>query len=284
MDLAFITPTKYLDRFATKGGVYLALAHLIDDDCENEYARFHRRESERGRRVILDNGLFEGAQVEPEALIRRARGIGAQCVCAPDVLFDSRGTIKAFKQFIRLKQETGLVAEVMGIPQADNPADWWDCFQFMELHPDCNLIGLSILSVPKAFGRAAEDAGYAVKQQPITAPRVYLIQQLRAHSHILGRDLKPCHMLGLGETYADIHTANRELPKTIVSNDSSSAFVHGVKGICYTGAGLIPGGKDSKKLNFGLQDDLSETQERCVDHNIKTALHIARDNWGRKEA
>lgn len=279
MELAYITPTSYLEKFSKQGGFYLALAHLIDDNGENDYATFHRREAERGKRVILDNGLFEGAQVEPEALIRRARAVKAHTVCAPDVLYDSRGTIKAFKQFIRLKQEEGLVAEVMGIPQADNPADWWDCFQFMELHPECHLIGLSILSVPKSFGSTASGKPGINLKQPITASRVYLIQQLRSFQSILGRPLKPMHMLGLGESYADIITAIRELPEAIVSNDSSSCFVHGAKGICYGKNGFIPGGKNHEKLDFGLAADLSPTRERCIQVNIDIATKVINTRW-----
>lgn len=275
MDLAFISPTSYLQKFATQGDMYLALAHLVDDNGNNEYSRFHRREAERGKRVILDNGLFEGAQVKPEALIQRARAIGAQVVCAPDVLYDSRGTIKEFKQFIRLKQEEGLVAQVMGIPQADNPTAWWNCYQFMELHEECDLVGMSILSVPKAFAGSAKGAD----RHPITASRVHLIQQLSIFTRVSGHRVKPIHMLGLGESYADIITAIRLLPETIISNDSSSAFVHGAKGICYGRNGSIPGGKNHEKLDFNLPADLSQTRERCINSNIDTALKIARTKW-----
>ncbi len=59
MKLAFITPTSCLEQYSSQGDIYLALAHLIDDNGTNEYARFHRREAEKGRRVILDNGLFQ---------------------------------------------------------------------------------------------------------------------------------------------------------------------------------------------------------------------------------
>lgn len=277
MDLAFIVPTAYLEQFAKQGDFYLALAHLIDDNGENEYARFHRREAEQGRRVILDNGLFEGAQVPPESLLRRARAIKAQVVCAPDVLYDSKGTIKAFKEFIRLKQDEGMVINVMGIPQANNPTQWWECWQFMEMHSDCNIIGLSILSVPKSFDILAgqqRDSGY------ITGARMYLLRQLSSLKSFSGRTLKPMHLLGLGESYADIVTASRLLPEEVVSNDSSSAFVHGIQGTRYTRLGNIPGGKDHTKLDFGMEVKHPVfVHHRDVQHNINTAKEIARREW-----
>lgn len=273
MKLAFITPTTYLQKFSAQGDIYLALAHLIDDNGTNEYARFHRREAEKGRRVILDNGLFEGAQVGTEELLRRATAIKASVVCAPDVLYDSKGTIKAFKQFIRAKQEYGLVAEVMGIPQADNQADWWECFQFMDMHGECDLIGLSILSVPKSFAK------FTTREQPITSSRVHLIRQLYSYSDLSGHRITPCHLLGLGESYDDILEARRLLSRDIVSNDSSSVFVHGVAGVRYEETGLIPGGKIHQKLNFNFKPasfkTLEDARNGLIQYNIDIAKSLA---------
>lgn len=268
MNLAFITPTAYLEKYATQGDIHLALAHLIDDNGQNEYASFYRREVEKGRRVILDNGLFEGAQVTTDQLLERAAAIKASVVCAPDVLYDSKGTIKAFKQFIRDKQEFGLVAEVMGIPQADNQTDWWECFQFMDMHAECDLIGLSILSVPKSFAK------WSTKEQPITSARVQLIRQLYSYSDISGRRITPMHLLGLGESYDDILEARTLLSRDIISNDSSSAFVHGIMGIRYEKTGRIPGGKNHQKLDFNIIR-VGKNDPEVIQHNIDTAKELA---------
>lgn len=272
MELAFITPTSYLEKFAAQGDVHLALAHLIDDDCSNEYASFYRREAEQGKRVLLDNGLFEGAQPDPEALVRRARGIKASAVFAPDVLYDSKGTIKAFKEFVKLKHETGLVCDLAGVPQADNPTDWWECFQFMDLHSECKLIGLSILSIPKAFGGLVGKTS-----RPITDSRVHLIRQLYSFSDLSGHRLTPMHLLGLGESYDDIKAALELLSRDIKSNDSSSCFVHGAKEVHYEEDGSIPGGKDHEKLDFSMGAKLNQEQLGAVQHNIDIALEIAHD-------
>lgn len=280
MKLAFITPTAYLEKFSAQGDIFLALAHLIDDNGTNEYARFHRRKVEEGRRVILDNGLFEGAQVTTDQLLRRAAAIKASVVCAPDVLYDAKGTIKEFKRFIQAKHEFGLVAEVMGIPQADNPTDWWECFQFMDLHSECDIIGLSILSVPKSFGR------HATREQPITSSRVHLIRQLYAHSYLSGRRITPCHLLGLGESYDDIIFATRLLPRDIISNDSSSCFVHGMRGIRYGREGHIPGGKVHEKLDFDLQawpHDHDHIEEEDIQFNINMAKALAKERYGTRQ-
>lgn len=269
MKLAFITPTAYLEEFSSQGDFYLALAHLVDDDGNNDYARFHRREAEQGRRVILDNGLFEGAQVSTDQLLRRAEAIGASVVCAPDVLFDCKGTIKAFKQFIRDKQEHGLVCDVMGIPQADNPVDWWECFQFMQSQSDCDMVGLSILSIPKSFASAAgARSGHA-----ITDSRVYLIRELYALSVLSGTRLKPMHLLGLGSSYMDVVAANHLLPRDIVSNDSSSAFVHGMNGVIYDDEGRLTEGKIEKKLHFDIVS-VDPQSEEDIQYNIDKAKEI----------
>lgn len=268
IELAFIAPTSYLEEVSSKGDFYLALAHLVDDNGENEYASFHRREAEKGRRVILDNGLFEGASVDPESLIQRARAIGAQTVFAPDVLFDSKATIKAFKQFVKLKHEEGLVFDIAGVPQADNPVDWWECFQFMDLHPECALIGLSILSIPKAFGRRTD-------AEAITSPRVRLIKQLYQYSDLSGRRLTPMHLLGLGESYDDIIEARKLLSRDIVSNDSSSCFVHGMNDVEYEPNGKIPGGKIKTKVDFGMANRYKMLEYATMLANMIIAKDIA---------
>lgn len=269
MKQAYITPTSYLSQFASQGDFYLALAHLIDDNGTNEYARFHRRAAEQGRRVILDNGLFEGASVQTDELIQRARAIRAHVVCAPDILYNTKGTIKEFKSFIRAKQEAGLVCDVMGIPQADNPADFWECFQFMDLHPECSIIGLSILSVPKSFSR------FGNKEQPITSSRVHFLRQLYAFSDLSGRRITPCHLLGLGESYDDVKVANELLARDVVSNDTSSTFVHGMHGVEYEEDGTIPGGKIHEKLDFDLPRNLTVQQQALIQKNIDIAKRLA---------
>jgi hypothetical protein len=278
MDLAFITPTAFLDRYSSKGNLYLALAHLIDDDGTNDYARFHRRKAREGARVILDNGLFEGAQVNTDSLLRRARAINASVVCAPDVLYNAEGTIKEFKQFIRDKQDFGFQCDVMGIPQADNPTDWWTCFRFMDMSADCQLIGLSILSIPQAFEHVA-GTGQLNRSKPfsrITDSRMYLLRQLCSYEELLGRRATDCHLLGLGEHYGDLLYAANSMSETIISNDSSSAFVHGMHNVRYTGLGDIPGGKILEKLDFSLQTStIGAPQDEAIVHNIDIALRLA---------
>ena len=267
MDLAFITPTSYLEKYAAQGDIFLALAHLIDDEGKNEYASFHREKALEGRRVILDNGLFEGAQVSTDSLIQRAEAIKASVVCAPDVLYDSAGTIKEFKQFIRAKQEAGLVCEVMGIPQASNPADWWECYRYFDLAKDCDLIGLSILAIPESFGELVGG------KDRITTSRMHVINQLYAHTSLLGRRSTPCHLLGLGDSYEDIQLAIRLFP-SIVSNDTSSAFVHGMHGVRYRADGTWEGGKIREKVDFD-QPYSEEADHEAIQYNLNLAKGIA---------
>lgn len=270
MDFAFIAPTKQLNQVSNHGDMLLALAHLIDDNGTNEYARYHRRAAERGVRVICDNGLFEGEQVDDETLLRRAAAIKAQVVCAPDVLYDSDTTVKRFKQFIRAKQDAGLVIDVMGIPQANDPAKWWECFKFFDLSRDCQLIGLSILSVPAAFAQHFGVTG-------ITDTRMVLIRELYNYEILVGRRLTPCHMLGLGEHLGDLTLAARLLPDTVVSNDSSSAYVHGRQGIRFGALGKIPGGKDLRKVDFANQEVLSTEQLEDIYFNMAIQKLLTRE-------
>lgn len=250
MKMSFISPIKYIKEFQSQGDFILALSHLIDHDKENRYEKAIK---ETNLPILLDNGAFENEYPEGiDSLIRKARKIKARRFFAPDHLYRSKATKDAVKITIdilkNLKERECF--EVGAVVQADNPKDWIDQYIEFTENPEIDFIGLSILSIPKSWKKS------------ITESRVECFKELVK----LKIKHKPCHMLGLGESYEDIKFAIKNCP-WIESNDTSSCFMTGLNEIKYNKDLTIPGGKIKEKMDFNLSK-LTQKQKECIQYNI----------------
>jgi len=260
--LCIIAPTPHLEEFATlSNDVHLVLSHLInisEAEKEGSYTNFYRTRAEQGDTLILDNGLFENHVAEDTvSLCEKASAIKAKVIVAPDVLYDSKATIKSYDAF-----RSKVVYKVMAVPQADNPVDWLDCYKQLVHICEAEIIGLSILSIPKSFGPL-------LRTNSISACRRYVIRLLEAED--LVRDNIWHHCLGLGDDVSELSLMNST--GWIYSNDSSSAVVHGAKEIVYDPDGTIPGGKIREKLDFNKT--IEESQHKHIYHNIAMLQNFA---------
>lgn len=250
MKMSFISPTKYIKEFQSQGDFILALSHLIDHDKENDYEKAIK---ETKLPILLDNGAFENSHPEGiDSLIRKARKIKAEKFFAPDHLFNSKATKDAVNITIdilkTLQQRKHF--KVGAVVQADNPKDWIDQYVDFTENSEIDFIGLSILSIPKSWGKS------------ITESRIECFKELIK----LNIEHKSCHMLGLGENYEDIKFAIKNCP-WIESNDTSSCFMTGLNKIKYDKDLIIPGGKIKEKMNFNLSK-LTQKQKECIQYNI----------------
>jgi len=188
----------------------------------------------------LDNGLFENHIPEPiESLVEKALKIGATTFFAPDMLYDSKGTATCLKTAISITKGTGL--KIAAVVQADNELDYMKQLLEFNKNPNVDLIGLSILSIPKSFGGS------------ITESRIQLLKEMKRMADEESIVWKSCHLLGLGDGYADVLYASENCP-FVVSNDTSSAFQTALFGRTYNGELEVIQGKVKEKVDFELKD------------------------------
>ena len=92
-----ITPTAYLEKYASLSDMHLVLAHLVDTD--DNYADFY---CSRNEFKIMDNGAFElGESYDPDKLLALAYKCNAQAIVLPDYPFQPADkTIKASSALI----------------------------------------------------------------------------------------------------------------------------------------------------------------------------------------
>lgn len=259
MKLAFITPTLFIEKYGNQGDFHLALSHLIDLKSPNEY----EKELKKSRLpIILDNGLFENHIAEPtDTLIRKAERIKATHVFAPDVLYDSKGTQKELDNFIKVKKNLKSKIKIAAVVQAKNPKDYMRQLLEFNKNKNVDLIGLSILSIPKSYEKL-------IGKFDITESRLCLLQDMIAEAD--GRPFfwKKCHLLGLGDSYEDVIYANENCP-WVVSNDTSSCFWNGVQGKKLIGENCrVQGGKTEVKVDFNFSKRLTGLQEGIIKGNI----------------
>lgn len=233
----------------------LALSHLIDLNKENDYERAIKATK---LPIILDNGVFENTHPESiQSLVDKALKINAESIFAPDILYNRIDNEAAFENTYSYLDEISEVNKprLNIVIQADNMSDYIDSY-FKFVHDDrVNLIGLSILAIPKCFAEIT-------KTNDITTNRIKCLQYLNMFSiH------KNSHLLGAGSSYQDIKYATTNCP-WVVSHDSSGAFWNGLHGKRILPDLSVSDGKTNVKVNFNYNKSLTVEQRDNILHNI----------------
>jgi len=143
-----ITPTAYLEQYASQSSMHLVLAHLVDTD--EQYANFYAGRSEF---KIMDNGAFElGESYAPDKLIELAHKCKADAIVLPDYPFrESKHTVLAAKDLCFDVKQQGF--KTMFVPQSKTGdiEDWIAAYTWAADNDDIDIIGMSILGVPNAI-------------------------------------------------------------------------------------------------------------------------------------
>lgn len=259
MKLSFITPTAYIEKYGSQSDFILGLSHLIDPSTQNTY---EKAIVDTRLPIILDNGLFENHVPEAfDSLVAKAIRIGATHFFVPDKLFDRKGTKRELDKAIDKlsKFPDPATPKIAAVVQADNSIDYMEQLAEFNDNPDIDLIGLSILSIPKSF---YDEVG----KHDITESRIHLLKRMKKLADE-GYVWKKCHLLGLGDSYEDVIYAAENCP-WVVSNDTSSAFWNGVQGKRILGVDCeVEGGKTKVPVDFEF-NALDEVQAKLVQDNI----------------
>ncbi len=146
-----IAPTPYLDKYAVQSHTHLVLAHIVDTNPL--YAEFYKRMSDRGDRIIMDNGAFElGASYAPDQLIRLGHLCGADAIVLPDYPGQeaSKTILAAIKLIPHIKNEG---FKTFFVPQSEvgDKEDWINAYCWATDNSDIDIIGMSILGIPNAL-------------------------------------------------------------------------------------------------------------------------------------
>lgn len=259
MKLGFIVPIKYLDEFASQSDFHLILPHVLE--MSEEYLNFYRERSRRGDFVVCDNGVFELQESYPdEKLLEGASRGEADEGVVPEVLRDSQKSLEKAEKFLPLiPRNLSVAMTVQG-----------DSFEEMESHYKEILKRfpyIDTINIPFDIDCVIPGAPrFRSKTLQRVVNRIAFVDRL-LEKNVISR-MTQHHLLGLSDGVELQHySSNPEKYRFIRSNDSSSSFVHGSKFIRYTERGL-PCEKVEKKVDFGMDVELSRLQVECIQCNI----------------
>jgi hypothetical protein len=253
-----ITPTAYLDRYASQSSMHLVLAHLVDMD--EKYASFY---ATRDEFKIMDNGAFElGESYAPDRLIELGRKCHAQAIVLPDYPFQpAQKTIDA----------ADLAADVraagfytMFVPQSKvgDLEDWIRSYEWAAASETVDIIGMSILGIPNALPHIPRAYARVVMTQLLIDRGIF---NFNKYHHYLGLNAGP----------------NLEIPPLIAMNaldscDSSNPVWAGICGQMYSlmADSFLMTRKIDKHVDFNYPMTKSEFVHSAIQTNIDMTLGL----------
>ena len=180
-----ITPTAYLERYASQSSMHLVLAHLVDED--QEYAEFYDGRSEF---KIMDNGAFElGKSYDPDKLIKLGQMCKADAIVLPDYpAQDSKKTVSAAIKLIDQVRDSGF--QTMFVPQSQigDKEDWIRSYVWATNMDSIDIIGMSILAMPNAIPHIHRGYARVVLTQILLERGLFNHDK---HHHYLGLNAGP---------------------------------------------------------------------------------------------
>ena len=245
-----IPPTNHMD-LALKGtaGIY-CLAHLY---LQNEnYRKFFIEQREKGVHVLLDNSAAEKSLVTQDSLIEIVKELNPHLVVAPDHLFDADKTLEEFHSFVDRMNKEGLTdTKIFACPQGSTKEEWIRCYKEMLNEPLVRKIGLSKISVPKAFlGECGTDQG-------ILEGRHLCVDYLMKNNLLV----KPIHCLGMGDPREYSYYKNIPMIET---TDSCYTVLAAYNGIDFTNDDFRRIPTPHEYFDYQLNNDQLEIAERNI--------------------
>jgi hypothetical protein len=230
------------------------LPHLIDK--HEEYRQFFLDSSERGRFIIMDNGLFEGVNHTFQDLLEKINLIQPNIFIVPDEWNERDITAKNAKHWTQYKLpfKTKLMVVLQG--KTVN--------EIHTLYQQCVDLGYTHFAFNHSSVVYQELGGSENPLANQSVGRVMLIQYLLTQNVI--KDHHYIHLLGASTPqeftyYRDTH------PTLINSVDTSNPIICGALGIRYSEIGLLT--KPSNKIEEFMEQNLEDKLEDII-FNVNT--------------
>jgi len=250
--IAHEAPLAIFDEVQSQTDYDYALVHLFEES-EEYYNKFVEA-LEKGRRVILDNSIFElGEAFDSDRYAEWILKLQPTEYIVPDVLNDYKGTVSSFKAF--KEKYPDLPGKAIGVVQADGYNHIVDCYKFMAENADKVAFSFDY----SFFEREDRNVD---KLQAWMFGRIRMINRL-LNDNIIVKD-KPHHLLGC--SLPQEFKAYRDL-RWIDTIDTSNPVTAGLEGWYYKSFGLDE--KPEAKLFTLMYDNVSKRNLELINFNIK---------------
>lgn len=254
-----ITPTAYLEKYASQSTMHLILAHLVDTD--KQYADFY---ANRREFKIMDNGAFElGESYEPSKLIDLAHRCGANAIVLPDYPGQpAQKTIDAALELGPRVREAGFYTFFAPQAEVGDTEGWISAYQWGANDDLIDIIGMSILAIPNAMPWIPRAYARVVMTQLLVDRGIF---NFNKYHHYLGLNAGP----------------NLEVPPLLQLNaldscDSSNPVWAGICGQMYSpmADSFLMTRKIDKHVDFNYPMTSSKFVHSAIQTNIDMTLSL----------
>lgn len=280
INFCHISPTKYLKQFTSYNGAHLILAHLVEQD--QEYRDFYANLDD-GKPKIMDNSAFEMFKLgRPMYDSDKLITMGQQCKADYIVMSDypkedwRKTMTKAVEMTPQLK-DAGF--KTFFVPQSElgdlNGA--LKSFDWALGNPEIDLIGMSILTCPIAFGvnetryaDGSRDTAYKLQR---FLSRWKMFVELDKAGLLEGKHAeKRFHCLGMTDGPNEVELLVKSgFEPFIYSWDSSAAVWLGLNGQHFD---MSPSGRREGKFEHEVDFAFDKVDNISFSHVMTNIHHI----------
>ena len=234
-----------------------ALTPAVLDD--KEYRSFFKKQSDNGREVWLDSGIFEeGVARSDDEMIKAAKMINASLIICPDVLHDGPATLKGAKRFINRLKKDKLNYKIMVVAQGKTEEEFIECFT------ELSKLDVEKVAIPYDLKFYDEFLNTNTQKRFVLARQLIIDRLL-----VLGLVKHKIHLLGSSDPLEFIRYGNdRDTYKLVDSVDTSAPVLHGMFEIKLTDTGL-PGEKRKDLLIDNINTEVTDKQLEIIKYNLK---------------
>lgn len=264
MQVSHESPLALLEESRSYNDYDYCLVHLLEE--YPEYVDFFLKSKEMGRKVLLDNSMFELREAfEPTKFTHWINELKPDEYIVPDVFSDKDATIESFKNWQETHEpNVKCHTKKIGVVQGKNYQDIIDCYRFLTTYADKIAFSFECLYF-HSIGYSLDPN--ATKWQRLARGRQKLIEDLCRDG--IWAWHKPHHLLGcaLPQEFARYQTLHN-----IESIDTSNPVVAGMHGTRYNAEGLFD--KIETKLADMLDHEVTPEQHELVMYNIQKFREI----------
>ena len=265
MKISHESPLALLDQYRYYNDYDYALVHLFES--EPTYLQFFKDSLAQGRKVILDNSIFElGTAFDTVKFLHWIRDLKPTEYIIPDVLEDALGTINnanIWKNIFLPDVPRGIKS--IGVVQGKTYQELVNCY----LHLD-TFVNVDKIAISFDYSYYLEVCPHPNKWMGYSIGRAQTLTRMLKEG-IINRS-KPHHLLGCSLPIEFMFY--REGFEWIESMDTSNPVVHGLLNIPYEGTGLAT--KQSIKLVDLLHAKPTPLQENLIGTNVNKFKYIVR--------
>lgn len=265
IEIAHEAPIVCLEEVASKTDYSYALVHLFEQ--YPEYFKFFQDELQRGRKVILDNSIFElGKAFDIDRYAYWIKMLKPTEYILPDALENTGETIALAHEF--RKKWGDLPGKTIGVVQGKTYEEIVTCYRVLDEEIDVDKIAISFDYSYYLQSLNKHLTGVLSSQHQLYAwmlGRIALLERLLSDGVI--NPTKPHHLLGASLSIEFSHYQDRDKWHWIESLDTSNPVVLGYDRVAYDKWGGVSGKPETRLFKI-IDSRVTQEQWKQMKRNI----------------